>query len=143
MKTFCASIISGFFVLIVSGCVTNQPLPPGVHTEAKSSGGVKVLSVGLLPDEGGLLIHGMVERQIGYAGSSDYHLDLKVIGPAGNVVSHQAINFFPNPIPFSRFSPGRSSYTARLQEIPSPGSTILVAVDCFRCSDCKLVNGVQ
>jgi len=143
MNVFCVCMISGFLALITSGCITNKPLPPSLHTKARSAGGIKVLSVDPLHDNAGLLVHGRVERMLGYPDSPYRHLDLEVVGSTGNILSHQAIDFFPNPIPFSRFGPGRSSYTARLQDIPPPGSTILVAVDCARRADCKPASNIQ
>jgi hypothetical protein len=134
--------VLGLSVLAASvcGCVATKPLPPGLHTESKSAGGVKVLGVGLVHDNAGLLVHGRVERMLGYPDSPFRHLDLEVIGPAGELLSRRAIRFFPNPIPFSRFGPGRSTYTARLNEIPLSGSTIRVMVDCTLLSKCPLAS---
>jgi hypothetical protein len=138
MKPIHLSIIGVFAALYASGCATSKPLPPGLHTESKSGGGVKVLSVGLLHDDTGLLVHGSVERTPGYSNSPFRHLDVEVIGPTGQLSSQQTITFSPNPIPHSRFGSRRASYTARLKEIPPPGSTIRVAVDSVSISKCQL-----
>ncbi len=138
MKPTHLTIIGVIVALYASGCATYKPLPPGLHTESKSAGGVKVLSVGLLHDESGLLVHGAVERMPGYFNSPFRHLDLEVIGPSGAMLSQRAINFFPNPIHHSRFGSDRASYTARLKEIPPSGSTIRVVVDSVSISKCKL-----
>ena len=140
MKTFFTTFIAILLAVIVTGCATNKPLPKGLHTEAKSAGGIKVLSVGLLHDDAGLLVHGRVERMLGYADSPFRHLDVKVLGPAGQVLACRAINYFPNPIPFSRFGSGRSSYSVRVAEIPTAGSTILVAVDGGALAKCPLTQ---
>ena len=140
MKTIHPIIAGIIFVLCLGGCATRKPLPPRLHTESKSGGGVKILSVGLLHDNDGLLVHGRVERTLGYSDSPFRHLDLQVIGPAGELLSRGGIRFFPNPIPFSRFGPGRSSYTASLNEIPPPGSTIRVKVDCVALTKCPLAS---
>lgn len=140
MKITNLIVVGAALVLITNGCATNKPLPPGLHTVTKSNGGVKVLSVGLLDDGAGLLVHGTVERTSGYYGSPFRHLDLEVAGPDGQVLSQQAVNFSPNPIPFSRFSPGRSVYTARISETPPAGSTISVSVDNVALSKCSLTS---
>ena len=140
MKTIHPIITGLFVVLFLGGCVTRKPLPGGLQTESKSGGGVKILSVGLLPDDDGLLVHGRVERTLGYSDSPFRHLDLQVIGPAGELLSRCGIRFFPNPIPFSRFGPGRSTYTARLKEMPPAGSTIRITVDGVALSKCPLAS---
>ncbi len=138
MKTIYLTAIGIFVAFFANGCATSKPLPPGLHTEAKSGGGVKIVSVGLLHDDAGLLVHGSVEGQLGYFNSPFRHLDLEVLGTSGKLLSQQAIKFFPNPIRHSRFGPTRSSYSARLTEIPPPGSTIRVAVDSVSISQCTL-----
>jgi hypothetical protein len=140
MKKLNASIFSCVLALIASGCITNKPLPPGLRTDAKSSGGLKIVNVGLTCDDAGLLVYGTVERTIGYSGTSFHHLDLEVDGPAGEVLSRQAMNFFPNPVLYSRFSPGRSAYTARLHELPPSGSKIIVTVHDVTLSQCPLTH---
>lgn len=138
MKPIHLTIIGVIVALYASGCATSKPLPPGLHTESKSGGSVKILNVGLLHDDSGLLVHGAVEKTPGYFNTPFRHLDLEVVGPAGALLAQQAIRFFPNPIPHSRFGPSRASYTARLNEVPPPGSTIRVAVDSVSISQCKL-----
>ncbi len=88
MKTIIPIIAGTFIILFLGGCITSKPLPPGLHTESKSGGGVRVLSVGLLQDDAGLLVHGTVQRTMNYFNSPFRHLDLEVIGPAGELRSH-------------------------------------------------------
>ena len=68
------------------------------------------------------------------------YLDVLVRGPGGERLAEIPVKFFPNPIPFSRFSPGQAIYTLRLSEISPAGSTILVAVDGTGINDCKLAS---
>lgn len=128
MKTFGLLVIGGVLAVIASSCVTNEPLPPRLRTEAHSADGVKILSVGLSRDSRGLLVHGTVERQVGYFDSPLLHLDIEVRGPAGELITNRPTNFFPNPIPYSRFGTGRATYSARLETLPPPNSTIRVSV---------------
>ena len=137
--TFLTSVL-GSLVLLAGGCATRKSLPPGLHTQARSAGGVKIRSIGLLPAGAGLLVHGTVERQFGYFGSIFRHLDLEVCGPSGELLAEQPIRFFPNPIPHSRFGAGRAGYSVQLPALPPPNSTIRVVVDCAPLSQCKLAS---
>jgi hypothetical protein len=137
MKNLIIIFLGGMLTGLVSGCATNPTAPTGLHAKAQSTGGVKVLSAGLQADEHSLLVHGTVERELGYYGTPFRHLDVLVRGPGGERLAEIPVKFFPNPIPFSRFSPGRAIYTLRLAEISPAGSTILVAVDGTGINDCK------
>jgi len=127
-------------LVLVNGCATTKPLPAGLRTGVQSAGGVKILSAELLADDDGLLIHGVVERESGYGGTSWRHLDVTVYGPGGELLAEEPVKFYPNPIPYSRFGPGRATYDFKLATLPPPNSTIRVAVDCTGLTDCKLAR---
>jgi hypothetical protein len=131
----CVAVLTG-----MSGCATQPSQPAGIHMEARSADGVKILSVRWQPDKGGLLVHGTVEREAGYYGTRFRHLDFSVLGPNENILAQQAANFSQNPIPYSRFHAGRTSYSFRIASVPPPRSTIRVSVDCTELAVCKLPN---
>lgn len=120
-----------------TGCATTPP-PPGVRTEKTSASGVEVRSVYLLPEDSGVLVHGTVTRTTGYSSSPFRHLDVEVRGAAGELVSQNAVKFFPNPIRHSRFGSTSSSYSLRLVATPAPGSIVRVSVHPIALSECQL-----
>jgi hypothetical protein len=125
-------------MVLANGCATSRPLPAGLRTEVQSGGGVNILSAGLLADEEGLLIHGLVERGTGYQGTVYRHLDVQVIGPDARPIYERSARFLPNPIPFTRVGAGRASYSVQLHFDPPAGSLIRVKVDCTLQDECKL-----
>ena len=131
----CVAVLTGLI-----GCATKPSQRAGIRTETRSAGGVKILSVRCQSDKGGLLVHGTAEREAGYYGTRFRHLDLAVFGPDGNVLAEQAVNFSQNPIPYSRFHAGRTSYSFRLTNIPPSQSTIRISVDCTELAACKQSN---
>ncbi len=137
MNTLLRLLTVSLLTVISSGCATHQPSGLAYHTESHSAGGVKILSVGLLADANGLLVHGTVERQTGYYGTPFRHLDLEVRGPAGEQLTKAPIKFFPNPIAHARTVAGRATYTFRLATLPPPNSTIRVSVDFSLLEECK------
>lgn len=141
MKTIYISMVFAAFILATNGCATKQPQSLAFKTEAVSAGGIKILSLRVLPDGNGMKVLGVVQRGVGYYGTVYRHLDLVVRGPNGEVLSEQAATFRPNPIPFSsRFGAGRASYDFKLQEAPPLHSMIRVTVDCTLLADCKLAK---
>lgn len=120
-----------------AGCATTPP-PPGVRTEKHSAGGVEVRSVYLLSEDSSVLVHGTVTRTTGYSSSPFRHLDVEVRGPAGELVSQNAVKFFPNPIRHSRFGHTSSSYSLRLAATPAPESVVRVSVHSIALSECQL-----
>ena len=140
MKSIVFTLVLSLLVIGMSGCATQPPQPSALSTEADSAGGVKILSVRLQQEGSGLLVHGTVERKVGYDGTRFRHLDLEVFGPDGKVLAKQATNFDQNPIPYSRVGAGRTSYSFRLINLPPPQSTIRVTVDCSELAACELIH---
>jgi hypothetical protein len=138
MKKAIFPIIGCVLGLVSGGCVTQQPLPLGIRTESHSAGGVKIVGVNLFEDKNELLIHGIVQSDLGYYGSIFRHLDVAVYGPSGELLVAQPIGFFPNPIPASRVGSGRSSFAVRFTQTIPPNSTVSVVVDCVSISKCKM-----
>jgi hypothetical protein len=137
ITSHCLFLITLLSLVAGAGCATTSP-PPGVRTEKISASGVEVRSVYLLPENAGVLIHGVVTSTTGYSSSPFRHLDVEVRGPAGELVSQNAVKFFPNPIRHSRFGHTSSSYSLRLAATPAPGSVVRVSVHPISLSECQL-----
>ena len=140
MKPISFVILGTVTSLCLAGCAANQSSPAKPHTTSRSAGGVNILSVDLTRDKDGWSVHGLVQRTPGYQNSPFRHLDVEVINAAGDLLSRQPINFFPNPIFFSSVGPGRAAYSVRLAQAPPLDSTVRVVVDCVSLSNCPLAR---
>jgi len=123
--------------IAVTGCVSTQSSTLGLHTEAKSSGGVKVQTILLAKTKDGLRVSGSGERLSSYGSSTASHVDVEIVATNGAVLAHQVTNLTPKPIRHSPRVQRHFHYALTFPEFPPRGSVIRVTVHSTSVSDCQ------